>query len=137
MHHAENIALRRANTLNIHLCRQMGASPDILQQWEFGVILEGHEGAPAFFMDDYPSVRDHPTEAALEMDRLTAEGRIHWYVGDSPQDLDICPSNLITKSARLRLVHDWTRAGLNDCLVSPPSSPDTMDKLLGFLRPNS
>ena len=101
MQQEENHALRRANTINIPLCRQLGAREDILHQWEFGVRLEGHECAPAFNLEDYPAVRDHPMEAAQEMDRLTTEGHIHWYSGATPSDLDICPSNLITKSDRL------------------------------------
>ena len=87
---------------------------------------------------DYPSVLQHPEEAAKELDRLTSDGRIFWYAeGDAPPDLDIGPTTLILKSERVRLVHDWTRVGLNQCLETPPTKFDTMDDFLDKLRPNA
>ena len=74
--------------------------------------------------------------AALEIDRLAEEGRVFWYEDEVPHDLDICPSTLIVKMERSRLVHDWTRAGLNEFLVNPPTEYDTIDTLVSALRPN-
>ena len=132
----ENDAMRRASTLNIPLCRTMGVPDHFLQVWEHGTPLEGHILAPSYDIPDYPSVREQPHIAALEIDRLTEEGRIYWYEDDCPADLDICPSTLIVKLERSRLVHDWTRAGLNEFLVNPPTAYDTIDTLISCLRPN-
>ena len=92
--------------------------------------------APSYDIPDYPSVREQPQLAALEIYRLTEEGRIFWYEDEVPTDLDICPSTLIVKMERSRLVHDWTRAGLNEFLVNPPTAYDTIDVLISALRPN-
>ena len=125
-----------ANTLNITLCRSLGVPEHLLQLWQHGTVLEGHVDAPPFDLRDYPSVREQPEIAALEYDRLSAAGRILWYDGDGPDDLDICPSTLVCKTERVRLAHDWTKAGLNEFLTLPPTSYDTMDTLVASLRPN-
>ena len=78
---------------------------------------------------DYPSVLQHPVEAAAGLYRLTADGRSFRYEeGDAPPDLDIGPTTLILKSERARLVHDWTCAGVNQVLEAPPTKFDTMGK---------
>ena len=115
----ENQAMRRANTLNIQLCRTMGVHERFLHAWEHGTSFEGHVMAPNYDISDYPSAREQPQLAALAIDRLTDEGRTFWYEDEVPTDLDICPSTLIVKMDRSRLVHDWTRAGLNEFIVNP------------------
>ena len=111
--------MAQADTLNLALCRRLGVKEEFLKIWTSGVHLQGHEEAPSYDLPDYPSVRDQPHIAAQEIDRLTAEGRIYRYTADVPEDLDICPSTLIRKVERSRLVRDWTRAGLNSHLVKP------------------
>ena len=54
----ENQATRRANTLNIQLCRAMGVHERFPQAWEHGTSLEGHVLAPSYDIPDYPSVRE-------------------------------------------------------------------------------
>ena len=88
-------------------------------------------------MEDYPSVRAKPETAALEIDRLTAESRIFWYADTVPRELDVGPTTLIEKSSRLRLVHDWTRAGLNSHIAVSATKSATMDTLLSAVRPNA
>ena len=94
--------------------------------------LDGHELAPSFNVPDYPSIQYGYDRASEEIDRLTTEGKIWWFDEHNvPHDVDICPSTLMVKNARMRLVHDWSRVGLNECLVlpetafatSPPSTP--------------
>ena len=77
-------------------------------------------GCAHFNMMDYPRLTVNYDRAAEEVDRSTGIGKIHWYAdSDVPPDLDICPSNLIVRSDRLRVVHDWSRAGMNGCLEVP------------------
>ena len=88
-------------------------------------------------MDDYPSVQMHFDRAAEEVDRLTQSGKIIWYPrGEELEDVDVGPSTLIIKKSRMRLVRDWTRAGLNECLVIPAMASDTLDLLINNLRPH-
>ena len=134
----EDAAMREHNTIHFQHCRLRGIDEDTIDIWRHGVRLAGHEAAPHYDLMDYPSVLQHPEEAAKELDRLTSDGRIFWYDdGDAPPDLDIGPTTLILKSERARLVHDWTRAGLNQCLETPPTRFDTMDDFLDKLRPNA
>ena len=87
-------------------------------------------------MQDYPSVQLHFDRAAEEVERLAAAGKIYWYPADDvPDDVDVGPSTLIIKNSRMRLVHDWTRAGLNECLELPAMASDTLDLLINNLRP--
>ena len=120
---AENEAMTRNNTLNIEHARDCGIEADVLEEWFYGLELAGHETAPHYNIPDYPSVQSNPGEAAKELDRLTAAGKIYWYADDAvPADLDIGPTTLILKGSRARLVHDWTRAGLNQHLVAPATN---------------
>ena len=123
-------------TLNLPECRRRGVHPSFLRVWAEGIRLEGHEGAGSFFMQDYNSVICGEDRAAEEVDRLTQEGKIFWFEpNDVPDDLDVCPSTLIVRNARMRLVHDWSRAGLNDFLVLPPVEFDTVDSWVNVLHP--
>ena len=97
-------------------------------------MLDGHDLAEHFNIPDYPSVRLQPDVAAAELDRLTKDGKIHWYEqGRVPSDLDIAPTTLILKSERSRLVHNWTKAGLNKHLSTPSSRSHTRDDLVQHL----
>ena len=71
----EELAMQRSRALNIANCRQLGVSEEFLQQWQEGILLEGHEGAPRFHMHDYKSVTACFDRATEEVDRLTAAGK--------------------------------------------------------------
>ena len=132
----EDAAMRRCNAINLDLCRVLNVNEEIIDQLQHGVQLQGHLDAEPYDMADYPSVKLHPETAAAELDRLTEAGKIFWYdVGDHPEDLDIAPMTLILKAERARLVHDWTRAGVNAHLHTPKTQFQTMDDLLATLRP--
>ena len=133
---AEEAAMQANRTLNLEVCERAGVRPEFLRQWREGIRLPGAEHAPRFFMQDYPSVQLHFDRAAEEVERLTAAGKIYWYPADDvPDDVDVGPSTLIIKNSRMRLVHDWTRAGLNECLELPAMASDTLDLLINNLRP--
>ena len=130
----EDESLRASNSINFSHCRRLGVDEELIKTWEIGAQLDGQEFADHYDMQDYPSVRLNPVEAARELDRLTSEGKIHWYQPNRvPTDLDIGPTTLIMKSERSRLVHDWTRAGLNQHLTTPPSKSHNMDDLVAHL----
>ena len=133
----EDAAMRSNFSLRLDMCRTMGIDDETLSIWQAGHHLDGHEGAAHYDMGDYPSVRAHPREAAAELDRLTDEGKIYWYGDHAPSDLDICPTTLILNNNRARLVHDWTRAGLNELLVNPRTQYHSMDDFLSHLMPGS
>ena len=133
----EEAAMQKNRIINMNMCRQRGVSEPVLAEWQSGVRLDGHEDAAHFDLDDYQSVKFGMERAAEEIDRLTSAGKIFWFEEDCvPDDLDVCPSSLIVRNARMRLVHDWTRAGLNQHLALPDTSFDTVDSLINALRPN-
>ena len=133
---AEERAMRSNCTLKLDVCQRLGVKDVFLQEWREGVRLTGHELANPFHVADYPSVIYGYDRAAEEVDRLASEGKIHWFDHDNvPADVDVCPSTLVIKQARMRLVHDWTRVGLNECLEVPPVAFATLDSLLCGLRP--
>ena len=116
------------------MCRTFGIDDELIEVWRHGVVLEGHELADTFNVPDYPSVLSQPDVAAAELDRLTQEGKIHWFEPQRvPSDLNIAPTTLILKGDRSRLVHDWTKAGLNQHLTTPSSLSDNMDDLIKLL----
>ena len=131
----EHAALETSNALNISLLRSFGVGDKFLTGWQHGVELVGHENAPAYQLEDYPSVRNNPHTAAEEIDRLAAEDRIRWYSGTIPHDLDVGPTTLVEKSARSRLVHDWTRARLNQYLAVPSITFADVGSLISALWP--
>ena len=129
--------MQRGNTMDCERCLQMGVDPAVVHTWRTGVQLVGHENAQHVDMEDYPSVRQAPDVAAREIDRLADAGKIFWYnVEDNPTDLHIAPTTLIIKQSRSRLVHDWTRSGLNQHLVVPASTFQTMDDFISTIRPH-
>ena len=79
-------------------------------------------------------------KAAVELDRLAALGKIHWYgEGSHPPDLRVCPSHLTVKGDKNRMVHDWSCAQypLNSMLVNPLVEYSTMGDFLGLLSPGA
>ena len=94
----EEMAMQTNRTLQLDHCRDAGVDPEFLLQWELGIILEGHQSAPRFCVPDYPSVEAHFDRAAEEIDRITAEGKIHWFPqGEEPEDLDNSKKTMIAK----------------------------------------
>ena len=128
--------MQRNRTLNLEVCRALGVHDKFVDEWKHGVRLDGHDVAPAFNVPDPPSIEYGYDRASEEIDRLAAEGKIWWYEDNEvPVDIDICPSTLVVKNSRMRLVHGWSRVGLNECLVVPETSFATIDSLLNVLRP--
>ena len=127
----EDASLVKHSAINFERCRAYGIDDELTTLWRDGIILEGHELADPFNVPDNPSVLSQPETAAAELDRLAAEGKIHWYERHRvPSDLDIAPTTLILKGERSRLGHGWTKAGLNQHLTTPPSRSNTMGDLI-------
>ena len=57
------------NTIRFQHCQRMGIEDEFIKFWREGVPLHGHEDAPRYDLTDYPSVKEHPVEAASELDR--------------------------------------------------------------------
>ena len=132
----EDAELREGLTLELNNCEELGIEECFCREWALGVPLSGAEAVGAFSKDDYPSVKQSFELAAKEFDRLTSLRKIFWYPPHLIlSNLDVFPSNLIVKSTRLRLVHDWTAVGLNQSLQIPPVAFDTIDSLVQVIRP--
>ena len=132
----EEAAALEANTINAQACEILGVAESFASEWQTGVILEGADNAPSYFLDDYPNMRQHAEVAAEELDRFTKLHKIFWYPdGKFPSDLCVCPANIILKSSRARIVHDWSRVGLNRFLYKPDVHYGTMDDFLAKMRP--
>ena len=76
---AEETAMQLNRTLNIDMCRRRGVGESYLREWQFGVLLDGHEEAGRFDLEDYQSVVFGMERAAEEIDRLTEAGKIFWF----------------------------------------------------------
>ena len=127
----EDAALQSSNAINALVCAQLGVQDKFLKEWTDGVVLHGAELAEDFWMEDYPNVQDNIEVAAKEIDRISDLQKIFWYpTGQYPPDLSVCPSNLILKGSRPRVVHDWSRVGLNKHLTIPEVNYGTMDQLV-------
>ena len=77
--------------------------------------------------------------AAVELGRLAALCKIRWYPeGVYPFDLCVCPSHLIAKEDKVRVVHDWSNVlrHLNSCLSNPPAQYGAMGDCLQLLPPD-
>lgn len=134
----EDVEMWRGLTLDLDVCAEYGVQEELITEWALGITLEGSEDAAPFDQDDYSSVKHHFDRAAEEIDRLTSFHKIFWYAEDNvPADLDICSSSLIIKNSRLRLVHDWTRAGLNEALVVGKTKFDSLDSFIEDLWPRA
>ena len=136
----ENEQAARGNTLSPSACRKYGVSSSFLDEWLGGVRLAHAEPIPPYVCPDYPLVKKFSAEAGEEFDRLFKLNKIIWYPsGASPEDLSICPSNVIVKPDRLRVVHDWSHPDcrLNALLSQPPVSYGTLDSWLSNLKPSA
>ena len=60
-------------------CRALGVRAEMMAQWFEGVELPLTEYPPVVILPDYPSVVGDRRRAAVELDRLAALGKIHWY----------------------------------------------------------
>ena len=132
----EDAAASEANTLNFQSAELLGVAPSFLAEWREGVVLEGAEKCNSYFLPDYPNLHRNLEVAAAEIDRLTALKRIFWYPsGKHPSNLCVCPANIVLKGSRPRIVHDWTKAGLNPYLLISDVHYGTMDSFLEKMQP--
>ena len=135
---AEDVTAATGNSLSPTACRGAGVEDRFLKLWFRGIELEARTMPDRVQIDDYPSVRQQAEVAGEELDRLTALGKIHWYQLDSPPpDLRVCPSQLIVKPDKVRLVHDWSNPQyrLNSLLSNPPVAYGSMDSFLAVVSP--
>ena len=136
----ENDAAAVGNSISPSACRRYGVSPLFLAEWLGGVRLIHSEPVTPYCCNDYPLVEKHSAEAGAELDRLTSLNKIAWYSSDSmPDNLYICPSNIIAKPNRVRLVHDWSHpdCNLNALLLQPDVSYGSLDSWLSNLKPQA
>ena len=107
--------------------------PDVMSLRFDGIELAFIERSPGAAHPDYPSVLGDRQRAAVELGRLAASGEIYRYPESSyPQDLCVCPSHLIAKEDKVRVVRDWSDVlyPLNSCLSNPPAQYGAMDDFL-------
>ena len=132
----EDAAMREGLSLDLDRCAELGVGEEFVIEWALGLALNGAERVAQFDRPDNASIKMHPDRAGEEFDRLASSHKILWYpVGEEPDDLCICPSSLIIRNARLRVVHDWSIVGLNIELDIPPVAFDNMDAFVAILRP--
>ena len=136
----EDIAAAYGLSLSETGCRTLGVRTEMVSQWFNGVELPLTQIPPVVILPDYPAVAEGRQKAAVELDRLAALGKIHWYgEGSRPPDLRACPPHLIVKADKNRMGHDWSCAQypLNAMLVNPPVEYGTMGDFLGMLSPGA
>lgn len=136
---AEDFATARGNSLSLSVAAEVGVCDRFLQTWFRGISFDSSHAPPVARVENYSSVLQDPDTAGKEMDRLTGLGKIHWYHHGAPPDLRVCPSKLIIKPDKVRLVHDWSCANypLNSLLPNPPVNYGTMDSFLAAMGPGS
>ena len=107
----EDFAAARGMSLSEAGRKTLGIRTEMGAQWFDGAELPLTEPPPVVILQDYPSVAEDRQRAAVELDRRADLGEIHWYKGVSyPPDLRVCPSHLIVKKDKNRMVHDWSCA---------------------------
>ena len=107
---------------------------DALALWFEGIESPATGEPPVAALPDYPSALEDRFRVAAALGRLAAMGKIHWYdAGSHPPDLRVCPSHLIVKKEKARVVHDWSIAlySLNSVLVNSPVQYGTTGNLYG------
>ena len=138
---AEDRAAAAGNSLSYWAAVELGVSQRFLDLWFSGIDLECQHLPPHAILDNYPSVQHDAATAGEELDRLTKLGKIHWYGSpeEAPPDLNVCPSQLIIKPSKVRLVHDWSCRdySLNSLLPNPPVDYGAIDGFLRLLRPGA
>ena len=85
-----------------------------------------------------PSVLGDRYRAAAGFGRSAAFGKIHWYsVGSYPPVLRVCPSHLVVRGDKMRVVRDVSSASypLNSVLGNPPVQYGATGALVRLLSP--
>ena len=91
----EDLAAAHGLSLSEGGRRTLGVRAEMVTQRLNGVDLPLAETPPVDILPDYPSVLEDRPKAAVELKRLAALGKIHWYgEGSRPPDLRVCPSHL-------------------------------------------
>ena len=123
-------------TLSAHACAEAGFEDSTLERWFCGIKLESRSAPLVVALQDYPSARNQPDVAAVELYRLASLGEIHWRDKDCAHpDLKVRPSQLIANGEEVRVVHDWPRLmyNVNEARVKPPVKYGDMDELSQLL----
>ena len=131
----EDTVAARGNSLSIANSRLLGISEDTIRRWFRGVsLLKSSVISPAI-VPDYPLFRQHGELAGIETDRLAGLMKSIWYA-QPPKDLNVCPSNLVIKTDRVRIVHDFShpQAGINSALENRGVDYATIDRFIKPLR---
>ena len=126
------------NTLSIQACMEAGVDESMLGRSSQGAKLDFRYVPPVGVLRDYPTVKDRPEVAAEELDRLSSSGKTHWCgEGCAPPDSRVCPSRLIAKGGKVRVVFEGSnhKYGLNGTLLNPPAKSGDMDDFLQLLPP--
>ena len=136
----EDVTCAEGNLLSPRAARRLGVLPSFLSEWLGGVRLASPPPDLSYRCDDYPLYARHALAAGDELDRLTALSKIHWYEeGCAPSNLCVCPSNVVVKPGRIRVIHDWSHpdCGLNSLLPQPPVAYGSIDSFLSSLKPSA
>ena len=134
--YAEDAAAVRGNSLSIKNSKLLGVSVETLNRWFQGVHLTRIAPITPTTARDYPLFRNHGTLACTETDRLAALNKSYWY-SSPPEDLNVCPSNLIVKTDKTRIVRDFShhKAGINSALANRSVDYATLDLFAAPLQP--
>ena len=104
----EDRAAALGYTLSVEACVKAGFEESILDRdWFRGINLDFRPASPAIASQAYLSVINQPEVAAAELDRLASLGGVRWFEkGCAPPDLRVCPSRLIARGGKVRVVRD-------------------------------
>ena len=98
------------------------------------------EGAPLVYkVRDYEEYGKGSEEVVREVMKLGEKKKVWWYEGKGPGELSICPSNVVVKPGKVRLVHDWSHpeCGLNQILGKKEVQYGTVDGMVEGVREGS
>ena len=129
----EDVTAAGGNSLSITNSRLLGIPEETLRRWFQGVSLARSSVICPAIVQDYPLFRQNGELAGIETDRLAALLKSHWYF-TPPPDLNVCPSNLVIKPDKMRIVHDFSHqeAGINAALINRDVDYATIDR---FTKP--
>ena len=137
------------NALQLEAMRSLGASPELLERWEFGWPVARDTLVPAD-APSHPSLAASAARVSAEWDRLAALGKIVWFAEGAPKPakLHVNPCAAIVKDrpgadpslaeelrTKLRVIVDLRRGGVNSIAVDEGVDFASLEKVLGLMRP--
>ena len=118
--------------------KSIGASPEVLQDLEYGIHVFTSDHVPAASADNYASLAERPGLVNLELEALRDTGKIEQVRVGEVRDTIISPMGQIPKTdpSKIRLIHDLSLFVNQHVRVRNMSLP-TIEDFLKWVTPGA